>query len=262
METRQRNSPHTSPRWHNGQTWGIVALPGWEPMNLHTADADQPATAEVPSEDEQRSRALRRYVARHNQQAVLLAICSLVAAAILWGIIYLFAYWFSLVAITISRSTNVETINEINRPDLVSVYFPLWFGAGALATLAVAWVLRQRVRVERLREARWYALWVLAELFLAVPNVTFSIWGNLMALCRLRRQEAVEAWRLLRRMNEAGGRLSMTSLRTEIEDERTLSRVVFVLQLVGLVGVREYTHGWFLCLQSRDALALLGQPTN
>ena len=63
-------------------------------------------------------------------------------------------------------------------------------------------------------------------------------------------------------MNEAGGRLSMSSLRTEIEDERTLGRVVFVLQLVGLVGVREYTHGWFLCLQSRDALVLLGQTAN
>ncbi len=231
-------------------------------MNFHTADATEPAVAAAPSEDEQKSHALRRYVARHNQQAILLALCSLAAAAVLWGIIYVFVYWFSLVAMTISRGTNVDTINDINRPDLVSVYFPLWFGVGALVTLLVAWALRRRLRVERLREARWYGLWVLAELFLAVPNVTFSIWGNLMALCRLRRQEAVEAWRLLRRMNEAGGRLSMASLRTEIEDERTLSRVIFVLQLVGLVGVREYAQGWFLCLQSRDALALLGQTAS
>ena len=64
------------------------------------------------------------------------------------------------------------------------MYFPLWFGTGALLTLIVAGALRRRLRPERLREARWYALWVLAELFLAVPNVTFSIWGNLMALCR------------------------------------------------------------------------------
>ena len=127
--------------------------------------------------------------------------------------------------------------------------------------MALAGVLRHRWRVEKLREAQWYALWVLAELFLAVPNVTFSIWGNLMALCRLRKHEGVEAWRLLRRMNEAGGRLSLSSLPLEIEDERVLSRVVMTLQLVGLVGVREYTHGWFLCLQSRDALALLGRAT-
>ncbi len=240
----------------------MVVLPGQEPMNRPPADAERPSAAAEPTEDEQRSLALRRYVARHNQQALLLALCSLAAAAVLWGIIYVFVYWFSLVAMTISRGTNVETVNDINRTDLVSVYFPVWFGAGALLMLGVAWALRQRVRVEKLREARWYGLWVLAELFLAVPNVTFSIWGNLMALCRLRRQEAVEAWRLLRRMNEAGGRLSMASLRTEIEDERTLSRVVFVLQLVGLVGVREYTHGWFLCLQSRDALALLGQAAH
>lgn len=231
-------------------------------MNPDTADAEPPSVSEGPSEDEQQSRALRRYVARHNQQALLLAFCSLASAAILWGILYVFVYWFSLMALTISRGTNVETLNDINRPDLVSTYFPLWFGAGALVVLVAAWALRRRLRPERLREARWYGLWVLAELFLAVPNVTFSIWGNLMAICRLRRQEAVEAWRLLRRINEAGGRLSMTSLRMEIEDERTLSRVVFVLQLVGLVGVREYAHGWFLCLQSRDALALLGQATS
>ena len=82
-------------------------------MNLHTADADQASVADAPSEEEQRARALRRYVTRHNQQAVLLACCSLAAAAVLWAIIYVFVYWFSLVTITISRSTNIETINEI-----------------------------------------------------------------------------------------------------------------------------------------------------
>ena len=232
-------------------------------MNLRRpADNEPPVAAGVPAEDEDRSRALRLYVQRHNRQALLLALCSLAASALLWAIIYIFVYWFSLVAMTVSRGTDPETFNEINRPDLVSAYFPLWFGAGASVMLIIAGALRRRVRVERLREAQWYALWVLAELFLAVPNVTFSIWGNLMALCRLRKQEAVEAWRLLRRMNEAGGRLSLSSLRTEIEDERTLHRVVFALQLVGLVGVREYTKGWFLCLQNRDALALIGQTAN
>ncbi len=230
-------------------------------MNPHTA-ADAPPVLEVPSEEELQSRALIRYVKRHNRQALLLAFCSLAATAVLWGIIYVFVYWFCLVTMTVSRGSNVDTINDINRPDLVSSYFPLWFGAGALVALAVAWVLRQRVKTERLREAQWYALWMLLELFMAVPNVTFSIWGNLMALCRLRRQEAVAAWRLLRRMNEAGGRLRMSSLRSEFEDDRTFSRVVFALQLVGLVGVREYTHGWFLCLQSRDALVLLGQTAS
>ena len=231
-------------------------------MTFRSAEPAGTAVADPPSEEETRSNALRQYVTRHNRQALLLALCSLLAAAVLWGIIYVFVYWFSLMAVTVSRASNVDTFGDISRPDLVSVYFPLWFGLGALAALLVAWVLRKRGRTDRLREAQWYALWVLVELFMAVPNVTFSIWGNLMALCRLRRQEAVDAWRLLRRMNEAGGRLRMSSLRTEIEDERTLSRVVFVLQLVGLVGVREYTHGWFLCLQSRDALVLLGQPAN
>ena len=231
-------------------------------MKFPSADPVETGVNDPPSDEEARSQALRRYVTRHNQQALLLSLCSLLAAALLWGIVYVFVYWFSLMAVTVSKATDLETLGEINHADLVSANFPLWFGGGGLAMLAIARVLRRRLQTDRLREAHWYALWVLVELFMAVPNVTFSIWGNLMALCRLRRKEAVEAWRLLRRMNEAGGRLSLSSLRTEIEDEHTLSRVVLVLQLVGLVGVREYTHGWFLCLQGRDALVLLGKPTH
>lgn len=214
------------------------------------------------AEEEQRARSLQRYVARHNRQALLLALCSLAVAVVLWSLIYVAVYWFSLVAVTVSRGSNLETFNEINRPDLLSPYFPWWFALGAALALAVAGVTRRHLRVEQIRDAYWYLLWVLVELFLAVPNVTFAILGNLAALCRLRRHEAVEGWLLLRRMNDAGGRLSLAGLRMEFSDERTFARVLLVLQIVGLVGVREYAQGWFLCLQSRDVLTLLGKKVN
>ena len=206
------------------------------------------------------SRFLRRYFVQHNRQAVLLAFFSLVASAILWGMIYLFVYWFALVGVTVSRSFDLKTIDQINRPDLLGQYFPWEFVAGALvALLLAALVRRHRLRVERLRDARLYFFWMIAELLLAVPNVTFSIWGNLAAVTRLRRHEANEAWQLLQHLQQQGGRVSLSGLRQEIQNEKTLQHIVYALQIVGLVSVREYTQGWFLCLQGRDVQTLLRQ---
>ena len=146
-------------------------------------------------------------------------------------------------------------------PNLVDPQFPWWFAFGAVVYLLAAALLRRFFRLERLREARLYLFWVLLELFMAVPSVTFSIWGNLRAVTSLRRQESVEAWRLLQWMNRENGRLSLTSLRSGIEDERTLNRILFALQIIGLVGVRENTQGWFLHLQGQDVRALLAQST-
>ena len=204
-------------------------------------------------------RALRRFVLRHNGQALVLAFFSFVTAAALWGLVYFFAYWFTLIFATLSRSFSPATLAEINDPGLVSAQFPWWFLGGALVALAVAWVVRGRVRLESLREARYYLLWVIVELLMAIPNVTFSIWGNLSPLVRMPRSEAASAWRLLERINHEGGRLSMASLRLEIEDERLLQHVVFVLQIVGLVDMREKREGWYLCLHNRDAFALLNR---
>jgi hypothetical protein len=226
--------------------------------DLASARTDSPESEE--QEEARRAgavRALRRYVARHNWQALLLALFSLATALALWGLLYLMAYWFALVVATLSRSFSPATLLEINDPELVSANFPWWFLAGALCALGAACVVRKRMRLESLRDARLYLLWVVAELLMAVPNVTFSIWGNLSALVRLRVRDAERAWSLLERIHEHEGRLSVASLPLEIQDASMLDRVVFVLQIVGLVELREKREGWFLCLQNRDAFALL-----
>ena len=144
---------------------------------------------------------------------------------------------FALVSVTVSRSLNIETLDQINRPDLLGPYFPYEFGARrdlfpgdrrACQTRPVA-----RGNVARRRGIISFG-WR-PELLMAVPNVTFSIWGNLAAVTRLRRHEAADAWRLLQRIHEEGGRLSLAGLRQEIQDETILRHVVFSLQLVGLV---------------------------
>ena len=200
---------------------------------------------------------MQRYFALHNRQALLLALLSLGASSLLWAITYALVFWFALVVATLSRSFNPATIVEVTNPELLTSKFPLWFAIGAGVALAAAGIVRKRVRIAKLREARLYLLWVIVELFMAIPNVTFSIWGNLSAITRLRRREAAEAWKLLQRIHQEGGRMNMVNLRQEIDDEKTLRRVMFGLQLVGLVSVRESEQGWFLYLQNRDAFAAL-----
>ena len=203
------------------------------------------------------SRELRRYFARHNRQALFLTALSLGASAALWALTYAFVYWFSLVGVTVSRSLNADTLNQVNNPELLGTHFPEWFALSAGVSLVVAAFVRRQGRVAWLREARLYLLWVVVELLMAVPDVTFSVWGNLSAVTRLRRREAREAWRLLQRINQEGGRMNLANLRQEIDDERILQRVMYGLQIVGLVGVRESRDGWYLYLQNREAFAAL-----
>ena len=199
--------------------------------------------------------ALRRYFARHNQQAILLALFSLVAAAVLWGLVYVFVYWFALVAVTVARSFNPATLVQVSDPNLLGPFFVPGFAGAVVLWLAAAVMVRRHVRLERLREQRHYFIWVAIELMMAVPNVTFAVFGNLSAITRLRRKDAIRAWRLLERMQAEGGHLDIASLRLEIDDEKALNRVLFALQLVGLIGLREKEKGWYLVLRHPEILA-------
>jgi hypothetical protein len=217
------------------------------------------AQSTAPEDHEAIVRGLRVYFRRHNIQALCLALFSLVVSVILWGLIYVFVFWFSLVFATLSRSFNPDTLLQIDAPDLVGANFPLYFAGGAVLSLIVAWLVRKRWRPERLREARFYLLWIVAELLLSVPNATFAVWGNLSAITRLRRRDAVAAARLLEHLDRSEGQLPIGRLRVEIEDERMLGRVLFSLQLAGLISVRERQRGWFLCLEKPGTLALLSR---
>ena len=226
-------------------------------MNSHLSEQDSPAQETLSPYVA--ARPLRRYVGRHNRQAMLLAFFSLVAAVVLWAVVYGFVYWFVLFSVTVVKSFDPKTILQITDPDLVDPRFPLWFVGGAGIYLLVAMAIRRFFRIERVREARLYLFWVLLEFFMAVPNVTFSIWGNLRAITSLRAHESSEAWLLLHRMNQEQGRLSLTSLRLLVDDEKTLNRILFALQIIGLVSIRENSQGWFLYLQGQDVRNLLAR---
>lgn len=226
-------------------------------MNPDAPEQDPPVQAAISPYVA--ARPLKRYVGQHNRQALLLSLFSLVAAVFLWGMLYAFVYWFSLTVVTLTLSFNVNTLGQVSQRHLLGTNFAWWFAGGAVIYLGIAAIIRRNFRVEKLRESRFYLFWVLLELFMAIPNVTFSIWGNLRAFTKLGRNEIVGGWYLLQRMNQEDGRLSLSSLRLEIDDEKMLCRVMFALQIMGLVGMRESSGGWFLYLQGQEVRNLLKQ---
>ena len=222
--------------------------------------AQEPVAISAEESDRRAVRALRRHVARHNWQALMLATASLALAVFLWAVIYVLINWLSLLVVTVQRSFTPGRLLEITDPQLLGPYFPLWFGLGALAMLLLAAGLQRRVKSADLRDRRMFVLWALYELFAAVPNVTFSFWGNLRAMVRLRRGEALAAWRVLERINALGGRLLLANVAVAIEDQAALPRVLTLLQVVELLGVRENEDGWFYYLQNREAIPQLAPP--
>jgi hypothetical protein len=200
---------------------------------------------------------VRAHFKQHNMQAFSLAVFALAGSAALWTLIYGGVYWIALIAATVSTATNPATLDRAGAPDLLGRHFGLVFLDGALVALLLAALVRRRLRPERLQEERHYLLWLLAEFLMAAPNATFAIWGNLAAITRLRRRDAALAGLLLRRMDEANGRLDLAALPLADEDERALRRVVFRLQLVGLIALGEDDNGWYLRLEKRDTVALL-----
>lgn len=210
-----------------------------------------------PPEEALAVRSLRRHVRRHNQQALLLAVLALNGAVVLWGLLYLVVSWLGLLIATVSLSFDPETITRVTDPDLLGPYFPAKFAVGGLLLLALASFLGRWIDLVKLREERPYLVCLAYELFMATPSVTFSIWGNLRAMVRLRRGEAVAAWRVLERMRDLGGRLRVAHVAREIEDQESLPHILDVLQLAELVGVRENEEGWFYYLLNREALGPL-----
>lgn len=210
-----------------------------------------------PTDEALAVRAVRRHVRRHNWQALVLAVFALVLATILWGALYALVYWFALVIATLTLSFNPNTLVQITNERLLGSYFPLQFTGAALAALAIAGFLKRRINPNRLRERRFYLLWIAFELFMTIPNVTFSVWGNLRAIVRLRRGEALSAWRFLEHIRRLGGRLALINIASEIEDQETLPHLLVVLQISELLGVRENEDGWFYYLQNPEALTRL-----
>ncbi len=214
-------------------------------------------------------RALRQHFARHNARALGLAAASGAGAALLWGLLGLGAYWFTLLAATIARGTDPERSLEIfDAHDLVGPRFWPALAGSAAALVILALVARRGRWGDRLRDGRFYVFWGVLEVLLLAPNVLLAAWGNLRALVWVPAGDRHLAWALLQAVGahqRAGDPLTLAGVAAEVgaagPSRPSLNRALFALQLTGLVTLGEQTAGgWLLTLAGEEARALCGWP--
>ena len=83
--------------------------------------------------------------------------------------------------------------------------------------------------------------------------------GNFSACQFPTERELQAAWDLLQAMGELG-KINIHQLPLQIPKPHLRSRVVFLLQLVGLIDVRTYSNGLWLVLQGQKARRIKSPP--
>ncbi|MGB8170182.1 MAG: hypothetical protein WCF18_21950 [Chthoniobacteraceae bacterium] len=190
------------------------------------------------------ARALRSQLAVHNLRVALLTALTLVAAVVLWYLLYIAANWLALLFVTAVEGT------EARLPSVVENAF--WFGAAAL--LALAWVDRQLRPDDRPKDYK-SATELVLEVALAIPRLTLSVWGTLSAWLHLDRRELAEAAHLVTQLGEHR-RLRLQSLPLEIPNSERRFKILFALQMVQIIDVRREDRELWVALNPLRPKAL------
>ncbi len=189
---------------------------------------------------------LRRHFAAHNRRVVLLLFLSIVLVVVGWMLCYAFALWLILMVRTLAAPLDSAG---------VPTRFPLLF---ALASLLLVAGLRlaRRQNIERpVDRIRWWQH--LAQVVLALPAATLSVWGTFTAYQFLKPHEIESAWHLLRRIHR-DRRLPIQFVPQEIPDEEERHRVLVALQITDLVRLIQVGQEIRLLLHGDEARRIVG----
>lgn len=197
-----------------------------------------PSTQNIPG-------VFRAHFARHNRQVLALTAITLVTAILLWGVAYIVIYWVALFAMTVAQGLEAH---------LPASFLPA-FIAYAIGLCLIGWMAQKLWPDYFLRDKK-SAFEIFMDFVLAAPRVTLAVWGNLSAWQSLDDDELLEAWELLRVIGEHDGRLSVSHLSYEIPDPELRTKVVFALQITGLVELRKNAGDAWLALKDEKARLL------
>jgi hypothetical protein len=210
---------------------------------MNAPESSDPAALAVPGRDEI-ARTLRRHLAEHNLQVVLLAFLIAVASALLWLILFGFSYWMTLLFFSSVQGTNSA---------VPARFFPIfWSVAGAL--LFFAWIHRRLHPDERPRDYKSPAE-IALDLILGIPRLTLAIFGTLSAWQRLSPHELQLATSLLEHLGRER-RLPLPSLPLDIPDAAARFKILFALQLVQVIDVRRDEGAYWVMLNPLRPRAL------
>ncbi|MGA3171180.1 MAG: hypothetical protein ABSE62_09205 [Chthoniobacteraceae bacterium] len=189
---------------------------------------------------------LRGHLRRHNRQVFWLTIAALVMSAILWSGLYLLACWLYLLGGSAVRGTDFHWRSGGLLPGFVIT---------VLVMCLFAWITR-RMRPNRVPRDHRSIGEHFMDVVLAVPRLTLGVFGMSTAAARLKGEDLDHAWRLLRRMEEAGKPVSVQSLPVDITDGAMRDRILLALQLSGLIDIRPSASGPVLYFANERARLL------
>jgi hypothetical protein len=188
--------------------------------------------------------AFRAHFARHNREAVWIAIFTLVGTVLLWAALYVACYWLVLLLVTPVEGTDAR----------MPRHFGYIFTVSAITLCALGFTAQKLWPDYFPQDKRsWFE--TLTDILLAAPRVTLAVWGNLSACRFLSPSEMEEAWYLLQLIGRER-RLPIQRLPVEIPNHKVRSKVIFALQLAGLIELRRDGDEAWLALQGDKARTL------
>lgn len=193
------------------------------------------------------ARALRREIAAHNRQVLLIAAFTLLVATLLWTVLYAVCRWLVVLILLIATDGAREHTPH---------GFGLVFGAAALCSIIYAWIdarLHPNAfpRDKRIPE-------IAADFVLALPRITLAVWGTLRAWLWLDRAERRMAAEFLHRLQRER-RVAMYSVPLDIPGEPQRFRILFALQIIRAIELRRDGHETLIALDSQRPRSLLAE---
>jgi hypothetical protein len=188
--------------------------------------------------------ALRLHLAEHNRRATLFAAGMLAVSLLLWLALYFVAHWLTMLFVTVVSEGTAPV------PRGVGVVF----GAVVASLLAYAWVDRRLRPDERPRDVKPFSE-VALDVILGLPRLTLGAWATLTARQHLADAELVQAGEFLARLG-ATGRLAISTAGYEMPDAATRERVLFALQISGVIDVIPGKDGTSIYLSAQRPASL------
>lgn len=193
---------------------------------------------------ESTARALRREVAAHNRQVLLIAVATTLAAALLWSLLYGVCGWLAILGTTITEQPAFALPRG----------FGLVFAGAALGSLIYTWIDNQ-FHAHALPRDDKNAAAIAADFLLALPRITLTIWGTLRAWLWLDRADRTLAATLLHRL-QRDRRIPLHGLPLDLPDERQRFRILFALQIIRTIELRRDGPETWLALNSQRPTSL------
>ncbi|MCE9608770.1 MAG: hypothetical protein K8R23_00940 [Chthoniobacter sp.] len=188
---------------------------------------------------ESTARALRREVATHNRQVLLIAFFTAFVAALLWSLLYAVCEWLTILATTISEQSEFA----------IPRGFGVIFAFAALCSLIYTWI-DNRLHAHALPRDDKNAAAITADFLLALPRITLSIWGTLRAWLWLDSADHTLAAALLHRL-QRDRRVPLHSLPVDLPDEPQRFRILLALQIIRTIEMRRDGNESWLTLNSQ-----------